>query len=81
VPKSRKRRRNVNEWKWIKCKCHRNSGRQYKSVKSAKIVPAKEVGASCRCKNACWNRLKDSVESIFHSFWDQLTLIVKIATS
>jgi hypothetical protein len=54
----------------MKCKCHRNSGRQHKSDRTGKIVPVKEVGASCRYKNACWNRLKDSAESVFHSFWD-----------
>jgi hypothetical protein len=48
----------------MKCKCCR---RQYKT---GKIVPVKEVGASCIYKNSCTNRLKDSPESIFHTFWD-----------
>ena len=48
----------------------KNRGEKYESCKSKKVMPPKKIGAACRCKNKCFEKIGDEgVKCIFDSFW------------
>jgi hypothetical protein len=71
--RGRKRTRNPNGWKKNIAKKLRNSGNEYKSIKTGKIVQAKKVGAPCtdNCRLACSsNFTQEKRVQIFNCYWE-----------
>ncbi|KAG0729686.1 hypothetical protein GWK47_029824 [Chionoecetes opilio] len=67
--RSCKRLRNEQEWKRVKAKMARNSGKEYKSVSTGKVVEEKKIGPPCR--DGCFAKVTMPVISVvFKSFWD-----------
>nr|CAH7759427.1 unnamed protein product [Callosobruchus chinensis] len=55
---SRKRKRNVKDWKVNQRKLARQEGREYMTTKGV-MVPRKTVGPACTCKRKCIDHLTD----------------------
>ncbi|KAG0719653.1 hypothetical protein GWK47_050056 [Chionoecetes opilio] len=67
--RSRKRLRNEKEWKRVKAKMARDSGKEYKSVSTGKVVAEKKIGLPCR--DGCFAKVTMPVNSVvLKSFWD-----------
>ena len=64
----RKKLRLVSEWEKTKAKTSRNLGKEYRSYKSKKIMPARRVGEPC--KDGCFATLgDDKIDEIFSNLW------------
>ncbi|XP_064077387.1 activating transcription factor 7-interacting protein 1-like isoform X2 [Macrobrachium nipponense] len=60
--------RERNEWAQDVSKRKRNSGEEYISVKSKKVMPARELGPPCR--DGCFGKIGyENVQTIFENFW------------
>lgn len=70
--RGRKRTRKPNSWKKNIAKKLRNSGYEYRSVKTGKTVQARKIGPSCsdKCRLACSsNFTQEKRIQIFNSYW------------
>lgn len=71
IKKSKKRRRNSNEWKKNKAKKLRNLGKSYTNSKN-KIVPEKKIKNSCKnsCRQKCSQKFSENQRiNIFSEYW------------
>lgn len=70
--KSRKRQKNIHEWKQIKSKRLKNSGQEY-VTKRGKTVQAKLIGPPCKdtCRLSCSNKISFEMRNtIFKNYWE-----------
>ena len=64
----KKKVRQVTDWQVSKAKRARNLGKEYKSYKTKKVMPARKVGEPC--KDGCFGKLgRDKIDEIFNNFW------------
>lgn len=71
--RGRKRSRNPHKWKKNIAKKLRNSGVEYKSIKTGKTVQARKIGPSCsdKCRLACSSKFTQEKRiQIFNSYWE-----------
>lgn len=71
--RGRKRTRNPNNWKKNIAKKLKNSGHEYRSLKTGKTVPARKIGPACtdKCRLACSSHFTEEKRmQIFHSYWE-----------
>lgn len=71
--KGKKRKACPSNWFKQKNKILRNSGQEYISAKSKKVMPAKSVRPPCKenCKLKCKDRVNEEIRAtIFKNFWD-----------
>ncbi|XP_049693296.2 uncharacterized protein LOC126053898 [Helicoverpa armigera] len=71
--RGRKRSRNPNGWKKNIAKKLRNSGNEYRSIKTGKTVQAKKIGPPCsdKCRLACSSHFTQEKRiQIFNSYWE-----------
>ena len=67
---ARKRASNPQMWKKSVAKQKRNAGQEYTSVATKKKVPAKKIGADCRCSSNCFERVgMDNINVIFNQYY------------
>jgi len=60
--------RNPSEWKKNTAKRKRNSGEEYESSVTRKVVKKKEIGAPCR--DGCFEKMgMNNIKAIHESFW------------
>ena len=65
---SRKRQRNVENWKKTKLKQARDRGKSYISRNNNQSIPARALGPACKC--GCFEKLgRDKVQEFFDNFW------------
>ncbi|XP_072944630.1 uncharacterized protein [Epargyreus clarus] len=70
--KGRKRTRNPHSWKKNIAKKLRNSGNEYRSLKTGKTVQARKIGPCCseKCRLACSSNFSQEKRiEIFNSYW------------
>ena len=66
--KGRKRVRNVSQWKKVKTKKLRDSGKEYVSRSNGKKVASRKVGPACN--DGCFDKVgRAAIQSIFENFW------------
>lgn len=70
TPKSRWRQKREDSYQRVKSRKRRNLGLEYVSLKTKKLVQARELGSPCGCKKKCREKLNNMHETIFHKFWD-----------
>nr|XP_022921001.1 uncharacterized protein LOC111429347 [Onthophagus taurus] len=73
VKEEKRRIKNVNNWKQVKAKRFRNSGQQYTSLKTGKIVKAKSMKPACsdKCIRSCSQNIsEDCRNQLFKKYWD-----------
>ncbi|KAL4702155.1 hypothetical protein ACJJTC_014999 [Scirpophaga incertulas] len=64
------RTRNYSEWKDLKRKALKNSGKAFIN-KKGQIVPGKKIKEPCNCPKKCFQKLEQNCrEHIFNCFWD-----------
>lgn len=71
--KSRKRKRNPDGWKRNISKQLRNSGKEYRSLKTGKLVPPKKILPPCKatCKLKCTTKFsEEDRQQYFKDFWE-----------
>ncbi|XP_068210192.1 activating transcription factor 7-interacting protein 1-like isoform X3 [Palaemon carinicauda] len=68
LEKKKSQSRDRNEWAQDVSKRKRNFGEEYISVKSKRVMPARELGPPCR--DGCFAKIGyDNVQTIFENFW------------
>ena len=65
-----KRKGDLSKWSKNVAKKKRDSGEEYVSDKTKRVVPARSVGPPCICTKKCYDRVgADNVERIFVEYW------------
>lgn len=68
---SLKRKKNEAEWKKNVAKARKNSGKEYISRSTGKVMAARRVRDPCGCPKSCFDKLgEEAVRSIFTEYWN-----------
>lgn len=67
---SLKRRKDEAEWKKTVAKTRRNTGQEYVTRNTKKVMAARRVGEPCECPKGCFEKLgEEAVRCVFNEYW------------